>query len=157
MEVLSILKHPNIIAYFDNFVEEKSLMIVMEYAPGGTLFEFIQDRNGVLMEEEVTFSTPGNFEGKNFRDISGLCKWYFVGGDTFVLKSQHSAKLVTEMRNIISPLKMPWYIIQYVSPHLPRLCLLCLLSLTPSLTHVYVYTFSSPSTSFSSLPSYWWP
>ena len=54
MEVLSILKHPNIIAYFDNFVEEKSLMIVMEYAPGGTLFEFIQDRNGVFMEEEVT-------------------------------------------------------------------------------------------------------
>ena len=53
VEVLSILKHPNIIAYFDNFVEEKSLMIVMEYAPGGTLFEFIQDRNGVLMEEEV--------------------------------------------------------------------------------------------------------
>jgi serine/threonine protein kinase len=52
VEVLSILKHPNIIAYFDNFVEEKSLMIVMEYAPGGTLFEFIQDRNGVLMEEE---------------------------------------------------------------------------------------------------------
>lgn len=56
MEVLSILKHPNIIAYFDNFVEEKSLMIVMEYAPGGTLFEFIQDRNGVLMEEEVGVS-----------------------------------------------------------------------------------------------------
>ena len=53
VEVLSILKHPNIIAYFDNFVEEKSLMIVMEYAPGGTLFEFIQDRNGVLLEEEV--------------------------------------------------------------------------------------------------------
>ena len=51
--MLSILKHPNIIAYFDNFVEEKSLMIVMEYAPGGTLFEFIQDRNSVLMEEEV--------------------------------------------------------------------------------------------------------
>ena len=54
--MLSILKHPNIIAYFDNFVEEKSLMIVMEYAPGGTLFEFIQDRSGVLMEEEVGVS-----------------------------------------------------------------------------------------------------
>ena len=53
VEVLSILKHPNIIAYFSNFVDEKSLMIVMEYAPGGTLFEFIQDRHGMLMEEEV--------------------------------------------------------------------------------------------------------
>ena len=60
MEVLSILKHPNIIAYFDNFVEEKSLMIVMEYAPGGTLFEFIQDRNGVLMEEEVSSFFPSS-------------------------------------------------------------------------------------------------
>ena len=29
-------------------------MIVMEYAPGGTLFDFIQDRNGVLLEEEVS-------------------------------------------------------------------------------------------------------
>ena len=28
-------------------------MIVMEYAPGGTLFEFIQDRSGLLLEEEV--------------------------------------------------------------------------------------------------------
>ncbi len=28
-------------------------MIVMEYAPGGTLYDFIMDRNGVLLDEEV--------------------------------------------------------------------------------------------------------
>lgn len=50
---MKLLKHPNIIAYYDNFVEEKSLVIVMEYAPGGTLHEFIQERNGALMEEDV--------------------------------------------------------------------------------------------------------
>ena len=53
VEVLRMLKHPTIIAYYDNFMEEKSLMIAMEYAPGGTLHEFIQDRNGTLLEEEV--------------------------------------------------------------------------------------------------------
>ena len=51
--VLAMLKHPNIIAYYANYVEEKSLMIVMEYAPGGTLCEYIQERNNVLMEEDV--------------------------------------------------------------------------------------------------------
>ena len=34
VEVLGMLKHPNIIAYFDNFMQDKSMMIVMEYAPG---------------------------------------------------------------------------------------------------------------------------
>lgn len=53
VKVLAMLKHPNIIAYFDNFVDEKSLMIVMEYAPGGTLHEFIQERNLVLLDEDV--------------------------------------------------------------------------------------------------------
>ena len=53
INILAMLKHPNIIAYFDSFVDEKSLMIVMEYAPGGTLFEFIQERNGTLLGEEV--------------------------------------------------------------------------------------------------------
>ena len=53
VKVLSMLKHPNIIAYYDNFVFEKALMIVMEYAPGGTLHDFIQERNDVLLDEDV--------------------------------------------------------------------------------------------------------
>ncbi|XP_064385824.1 serine/threonine-protein kinase Nek8-like [Halichondria panicea] len=52
VKVLKLLKHPNIVAHYDNFVADKSLVIVMEYAPGGTLHEFIQDRNGTLMEED---------------------------------------------------------------------------------------------------------
>ena len=54
VNVLKMLQHPNIVAYYDNFVEDKSLMIVMEYAPGGTLCELIVERNGRLMEEEVS-------------------------------------------------------------------------------------------------------
>ena len=38
VDVLAMLKHPNIIAYFDSFMQDKSMMIVMEYAPG-TLLE----------------------------------------------------------------------------------------------------------------------
>lgn len=53
VKVLSMLHHPNIVAYFDNFVDQKSLMIVMEYAPGGTLHEFIQERNSILLDEDV--------------------------------------------------------------------------------------------------------
>lgn len=37
--VLSMLNHPNIIQYYENFLEDKALMIVMEYAEG--LFVFL--------------------------------------------------------------------------------------------------------------------
>ena len=58
-----MLQHPNIIAYYSSFVEEKSLMIAMEYAPGGTLYELIQERNGKLIEEEVRRRGRGRGEG----------------------------------------------------------------------------------------------
>lgn len=35
-KVLSMLEHPNIIEYYENFLEDKALMIVMEYAEGNT-------------------------------------------------------------------------------------------------------------------------
>lgn len=34
VKVLSMLHHPNIIQYYENFLEDKALMIVMEYAQG---------------------------------------------------------------------------------------------------------------------------
>eukprot|EP00037_Helgoeca_nana_P030767 m.383513 g.383513 ORF g.383513 m.383513 type:complete len:265 (-) comp28261_c2_seq1:1516-2310(-) len=52
VKVLDMLNHPNIISYFDSFFEEKALMIVMEYAEGGTIFEFLQSRNGELLDEK---------------------------------------------------------------------------------------------------------
>ena len=36
VKVLSMLSHPNIIEYYENFLEDKALMIVMEYAEGKT-------------------------------------------------------------------------------------------------------------------------
>ena len=52
VNVLSMLHHPNIIQYYDNFVEDKALMIVMEYAPGGTMYEYLQKREGKILDED---------------------------------------------------------------------------------------------------------
>ncbi|XP_027622926.1 serine/threonine-protein kinase Nek8 isoform X1 [Tupaia chinensis] len=52
-QVLKLLNHPNVIEYYENFLEDKALMIAMEYAPGGTLAEFIQKRCNSLLEEEA--------------------------------------------------------------------------------------------------------
>ena len=34
VKVLSMLDHPNVIKYYENFLEDKALMIGMEYADG---------------------------------------------------------------------------------------------------------------------------
>ncbi|XP_035698278.1 serine/threonine-protein kinase Nek8-like isoform X2 [Branchiostoma floridae] len=52
VRVLSMLHHPNIIEYYESFLEDKALMIVMEYAPGGTIFEYLQQRGNALLDEE---------------------------------------------------------------------------------------------------------
>ncbi|XP_022248106.1 serine/threonine-protein kinase Nek8-like isoform X2 [Limulus polyphemus] len=51
-KVHSKLDHPNIIAYYDHFLGEKSIVIVMEYAAGGTLYDYLQQRHGAFLQEE---------------------------------------------------------------------------------------------------------
>lgn len=52
VDVLKRLTHPNIIAYLENFFEGRALMIVMEYAQGGTMFSFLEEREGKLLDED---------------------------------------------------------------------------------------------------------
>ncbi|XP_074119814.1 serine/threonine-protein kinase Nek8 isoform X2 [Sminthopsis crassicaudata] len=52
-QVLKLLNHPNVIEYYENFLEDKALMIAMEYAPGGTLADYIQKRCNSLLDEET--------------------------------------------------------------------------------------------------------
>ncbi|KAJ7309082.1 hypothetical protein JRQ81_008388 [Phrynocephalus forsythii] len=52
-QVLKLLHHPHVIEYYENFLEDKALMIAMEYAPGGTLAEFIHKRSNSLLDEET--------------------------------------------------------------------------------------------------------
>ncbi|XP_033115096.1 serine/threonine-protein kinase Nek8-like [Anneissia japonica] len=51
VKVLSMLDHPNIIEYYENYLEGTALMIVMEYAEGGTLCEYLQQQGNTLLEE----------------------------------------------------------------------------------------------------------
>lgn len=44
IKVLSMLQHPNVIEYYENFLQDKAMIIVMEYAAGGTLFDLIEAR-----------------------------------------------------------------------------------------------------------------
>ncbi|CAL4160779.1 unnamed protein product, partial [Meganyctiphanes norvegica] len=53
VRVLAMLKHPNIIEYYDNHIENMAMMIVMEYAPGGNLYDYLRSRgDGNLLQEE---------------------------------------------------------------------------------------------------------
>ena len=54
IKVLSMLHHPNVIEYYENFLQDKSMIIVMEYAAGGTLFDLIETRKkeGKHLEED---------------------------------------------------------------------------------------------------------
>jgi len=38
VHILSMLHHPNIIEYYENFLEDQAMMIVMEYAQGIMIF-----------------------------------------------------------------------------------------------------------------------
>uniref|UniRef100_A0A914WEK6 non-specific serine/threonine protein kinase n=1 Tax=Plectus sambesii TaxID=2011161 RepID=A0A914WEK6_9BILA len=52
VKLLQMLGHPNIIGYYENFIEDSALCIVMQYAQGGTLCDMLEQRSGCLMDEE---------------------------------------------------------------------------------------------------------
>lgn len=53
-ELMSQLNHPNIIYLYDCFVTKRVLCIVMEYAMGGTLDEFLRKKHGILLTQTVS-------------------------------------------------------------------------------------------------------
>lgn len=56
-QVLKLLNHPNIIEYYENFLEDKALMIAMEYAPGNTfpIFYYKTVYSSFKRRETLTF------------------------------------------------------------------------------------------------------
>ena len=44
VKVLAMLQHPNVIEYYDNFIQDQAMMIVMEYAAGGTLHDYLESK-----------------------------------------------------------------------------------------------------------------
>nr|CAB3264292.1 serine/threonine-protein kinase Nek8 [Phallusia mammillata] len=48
-----VLNHPNIIHYYENFLEGNKLVIAMEYAQGGTLHDYLKQQKSHLKETKV--------------------------------------------------------------------------------------------------------
>jgi serine/threonine protein kinase len=53
-ELMSRFNHPNVIYLYECFVSNKVLCMVMEYAMGGTLDEFLQKKHGNLLMQAVS-------------------------------------------------------------------------------------------------------
>ncbi|KAJ8341575.1 hypothetical protein SKAU_G00338660 [Synaphobranchus kaupii] len=53
INILSILQHNNIIAYFNHFMDKDSLLIELEYCNGGNLYDKINQQKGELFTEEI--------------------------------------------------------------------------------------------------------
>ncbi|KAK6057239.1 hypothetical protein COOONC_05246 [Cooperia oncophora] len=51
VKLLQKMHHPMIIGYYDYFVFENQLAIVMQYAEGGTMERLVQDQKGVNFPE----------------------------------------------------------------------------------------------------------
>uniref|UniRef100_H3BFY4 non-specific serine/threonine protein kinase n=1 Tax=Latimeria chalumnae TaxID=7897 RepID=H3BFY4_LATCH len=51
--ILSVLQHDNIVAYYNHFLDNTTLLIELEYCNGGNLYEKICQQNGILFEEKM--------------------------------------------------------------------------------------------------------
>ena len=52
--ILTKLDHPNIVKYYETYIDEKYIYLVMEYIDGGELFEKIaQQENQVFSEKQA--------------------------------------------------------------------------------------------------------
>jgi len=57
--LMSRFHHPNIIDLYECFITGRVLCIVMEYATGGTLDRFLQNRDGKLLTQAVSIAVVG--------------------------------------------------------------------------------------------------
>lgn len=53
IEILKICQHPNIIRLLDIFENETTLFLVMEYLPGGDMFDYLQSRGFEIPEKQA--------------------------------------------------------------------------------------------------------
>lgn len=51
VKVMSQLSHPHIIKYYDSYVSNGALTIVMEFATKGTFHDYLQKQDKLLPEE----------------------------------------------------------------------------------------------------------
>jgi len=68
IQIMMTSKHPNIVEFFDCFIVEKKLWVVMEYMGNGCLTEVLEQfENGVLMNEaQIAFVCRENLRGLSY-------------------------------------------------------------------------------------------
>jgi serine/threonine protein kinase len=52
--LMSQLNHPNVMYLYECFIADRILCLVMEYAMGGTLHEFLREKDGKLLSQVVS-------------------------------------------------------------------------------------------------------
>ena len=53
MSILTNLDHPNIVKYYETYIDEKYIYLVMEYIGGGELFDLISKQKNQVFSEEM--------------------------------------------------------------------------------------------------------
>lgn len=77
-QVLKLLNHPNVIEYYENFLEDKALMIAMEYAPGGPASLHWPGTKGLSplgqadTDQPVSLLGMGLAEGQRFKVLTPI-------------------------------------------------------------------------------------
>ena len=65
IDILKILKHPNIVEYYDNDIINSYLVILMEFVPGGSVHGLIE-KKGVLTEKQASRYTKQTLQGLTY-------------------------------------------------------------------------------------------
>ena len=71
IRILRMLHHPNLIGYYDALITDEVLYIILEYAPGEELFEYIQ-RKKRLSEHEAALIVRGVASGLQYIHKEGI-------------------------------------------------------------------------------------
>ncbi|WKX91003.1 hypothetical protein Q1695_009672 [Nippostrongylus brasiliensis] len=71
VKLLQKMHHPMIIGYYDYFVFENQLAIVMQYAEGGTMERLVQEQKGVNLPEATILIALNHIHSKSIvhRDL----------------------------------------------------------------------------------------
>ena len=73
MQILTKLDHPNIVKYYETYIDEKFIYLVMEYIGGGELFDKIAASKNQVFSEEIA-------AGYSKKLFGALCHMHAQGG-----------------------------------------------------------------------------
>ena len=55
IQILTKLDHPNIVKYYETYIDDRYIYLVMEYIDGGELFDFISKQKNKVFSEKTAF------------------------------------------------------------------------------------------------------